>query len=146
MPYGNGDITHSSGHLMIISPKWDVATDYLWSPRTTLDESFPSEMIVRLWFGHAAAPFHAKQLLQFGKNLGEKLSACNPWPKKQGIDSSYRACSNKAESDAPWNYENQLPMANVYEKGALDKVRETNVMSTKRNWSAKSKIWCCTSM
>lgn len=83
MPFGIGDITHSSGHHDHFN-QW-MWQRLMWSPRRTLDEVVME--YCQTWFGHEAAPEMAKALMQLEDNLEEKPG--EPLPQKNGIQRYY---------------------------------------------------------
>ena len=83
MRYGEGDVTHSSGHHDHFN-QW-MWQRLLWSPRLTVDEVTADYCTT--WFGPEAAPLMAEAIFQLEKNLEEQ--AGTPLYKKAGIDRYY---------------------------------------------------------
>jgi hypothetical protein len=83
MPYGIGDITHSSGHHDHFN-QW-MWQRLLWSPRTTLDQVV--DEYCKSWFGPAAAPLMARALFLLEENIEEQPGT--PLPQKQGVKAYY---------------------------------------------------------
>lgn len=79
MPYGIGDITHSSGnHDHFNQWMWQRL---LWSPRMSLKEVV--DEYCTTWFGLEAAPAMAEAIFQLEENLEEIPG--KPLPEKEGI-------------------------------------------------------------
>jgi hypothetical protein len=83
MPYGIGDITHSSGHHDHFN-QW-MWQRLLWAPRTSLEDVIND--YCKTWFGNEAAPLMAKALLLLEQNIAEQPGI--PLPKKKGIKEYY---------------------------------------------------------
>ncbi|MCC5931637.1 MAG: hypothetical protein JJU28_20490 [Cyclobacteriaceae bacterium] len=79
MPYGIGDITHSSGHHDHFN-QW-MWQRLLWAPRTPLPEVVKE--YCQTWFGREAAPAMAEAIFQLEENLEEIPG--KPLPEKEGI-------------------------------------------------------------
>ncbi|MCM4173996.1 hypothetical protein DHD32_21225 [Arenibacter sp. TNZ] len=126
MRYGNGDITHSSGHHDHFN-QW-MWQRLLWSPRTTIDEVLTE--YCQTWFGHAAAPFMAKAILQLEKNL-EEIEA-QPLDQKQGIDEYYQLVQQAGKVMPPEIMKTNWLWRMYMQKGALDKYVKLNVIQQKK--------------
>ena len=121
MPYGVGDITHSSGHHDHFN-QW-MWQRLLWSPRTTLEEVVNE--YCRTWFGKEAAPQMAKALFVLEKNLEEQPG--NPLPQKAGIGEYYHLVK-EAGSRIPKRIMDQDWLWRMYmQKGALDRYVQLSV-------------------
>ncbi len=83
MPYGVGDITHSSGHHDHFN-QW-MWQRLLWAPRTTVQEVV--DEYCKTWFGPEAAPKMAEALFLLEENLAEQPGT--PLKDKQGISHYY---------------------------------------------------------
>lgn len=83
MPYGVGDITHSSGHHDHVN-QW-LWQRLLWSPRLSVEQVV--DQYCRTWFGQEAAPDMARALFQLEENLQEQPDT--PLHHKTGIDTFY---------------------------------------------------------
>lgn len=83
MPYGAGDITHSSGHHDHYN-QW-MWQRLLWAPRTTLEQVMNDYCTT--WFGKEAAPFMARAIFILEQNIEEKPGT--PLTAKQGIKEYY---------------------------------------------------------
>jgi hypothetical protein len=114
LPYGAGDITHSSGnHDHFNQWMWQRL---LWAPRTSVEEVV--EEYSRNWFGPEAAPLMAKAIFQLEKNLEEIPDT--PLPEKKGILDYYQLVS-EAGNQMPdfWKKDNWL-WRMFMQKGSLD--------------------------
>ncbi|MBN1351909.1 hypothetical protein JXJ21_21055 [candidate division KSB1 bacterium] len=111
MPYGVGDITHSSGHHDHFN-QW-MWQRLLWSPRMTVEQLV--DEYCRTWFGPEAAPLMAKAIFQLEENLEELPGT--PLSEKTGIDTYYalvkQAGEEMMETDWLWRM--------YMQKAALDK-------------------------
>ena len=125
MRYGNGDITHSSGHHDHFN-QW-MWQRLLWSPRTTVDEILTEYS--ETWFGLEAAPFMAKAILQLEKNLEEKEGV--PLDKKQGIDEYYDLVQQAGQVMPSRIMESNWLWRMYMQKAALDKYVKLNVAQQK---------------
>ncbi|HWR99880.1 MAG TPA: hypothetical protein VN249_04650, partial [Prolixibacteraceae bacterium] len=120
MPYGIGDITHSSGHHDHFN-QW-MWQRLLWSPRTTLKEVVNEYCVT--WFGNEAAPLMAEALYILEKNIEEQPGT--PLPQKQGIEKYYKLVKQagtlipKEMMDRDWLWRMYM------QKGALDKYTQLN--------------------
>ncbi len=121
MPYGVGDITHSSGHHDHFN-QW-MWQRLLWSPRTSLDAVVND--YCNTWFGPEAAPLMAKALFILEENLEEKPGV--PLPKKQGIKRYYDLVKQagrlipKEIMDRDWLWRMYM------QKGILDRYTQVSV-------------------
>jgi len=121
MPYGVGDITHSSGHHDHFN-QW-MWQRLLWAPRTTLDEVVNE--YCRTWFGKEAAPLMAKALYLLEKNIEEQPGI--PLPQKTGI-SEYYDLVRRAGPLMPKQTMDQDWLWRMYmQKGALDRYVQLSV-------------------
>ena len=121
MPYGIGDITHSSGHHDHFN-QW-MWQRLLWSPRTTLDAVVFD--YCNTWFGPEAAPLMAKALFILEENLEEQPGT--PLPKKAGIKRYYDLVKQagklipKELMDKDWLWRMYM------QKGVLDRYTQLSV-------------------
>ena len=121
MPYGVGDITHSSGHHDHFN-QW-MWQRLLWSPRTSLDEVIND--YCNTWFGPEAAPLMAKALLILEENLEEQPGT--PLPEKSGIKRYYDLVKQsgrlipKEIMDQDWLWRMYM------QKGVLDRYTQLSV-------------------
>jgi len=83
MPFGIGDITHSSGHHDHFN-QW-MWQRLLWSPRMTVEEVV--DEYCKTWFGREAAPLMAEALFILEENLQEQSE--KTLPEKAGIKRYY---------------------------------------------------------
>lgn len=115
LPYGIGDITHSSGrHDHFNQWMWQRL---LWAPRTTLEEVVNE--YCNTWFGNEAAPLMAEALYLLEKNIGEQPG--NPLPQKQGIE-KYHLMVKQAGTLMPRELMDHDWLWRMYmQKGALDR-------------------------
>jgi hypothetical protein len=121
MPYGIGDITHSSGHHDHFN-QW-MWQRLLWSPRTTLDEVLVE--YGRTWFGPEAAPLMAKALLQLEENIGEQPGSS--LAEKPGIKAYYDMVSEAGKLIPAEIMEKDWLWRMYMQKGALDRYTQLNV-------------------
>jgi len=91
LPYGVGDITHSSGHHDHFN-QW-MWQRLLWAPHTPLEEIVDEYCLT--WFGQEAAPMMAQALYQLEENLEEDRE--HPIDEKPGIDRYYRLVQSAGE-------------------------------------------------
>jgi len=121
MPYGVGDITHSSGHHDHFN-QWMWAR-LLWAPRTSLEAVIND--YCNTWFGPEAAPVMAKALLILEQNIEEKQDT--PLPEKTGIKRYYDLVKQagklipKEIMDQDWCWRMYM------QKGVLDRYTQLNV-------------------
>ncbi len=115
MPYGVGDITHSSGHHDHYN-QW-MWQRLLWNPRMTVGEVVNEYCTT--WFGHEAAPLMAKAILQLEQNL-EKIPGM-PITEKTGIDSCYAWTKQAGELMPDALMQNNWLWRQFMQKAALDK-------------------------
>jgi len=122
MPYGVGDITHSSGHHDHFN-QW-MWQRLLWAPRTTLDEVVNE--YCKTWFGHEAAPFMSEALYILEKNIEEQPGT--PLPQKEGIEKYYQLVK-QAGTVMPKEWMDRDWLWRMYmQKGALDKYTRLNAI------------------
>ncbi len=95
MPYGIGDITHSSGHHDHFN-QW-MWQRLLWAPRTTIQDVV--DEYCTTWFGPQAAPNMAEALFQLEENLAEQPDT--PLKDKQGISHYYDLVQQAGEQMPP---------------------------------------------
>lgn len=126
MRYGNGDITHSSGHHDHFN-QW-MWQRLLWSPRLTVDEVLTE--YCETWFGQEAAPFMAKAILQLEKNLEEMEGV--PLDKKPGIDTYYDLVQQAGKAMPAEMMEKNWLWRMYMQKGALDKYVKIDVAHQKK--------------
>ncbi|MCA9437810.1 MAG: hypothetical protein KC978_18645, partial [Candidatus Omnitrophica bacterium] len=91
LPYGVGDITHSSGHHDHFN-QW-MWQRLLWAPHTPLQDVVDEYCLT--WFGREAAPMMAQALYQLEENLEEDRE--HPIDEKPGIDRYYRLVKSAGE-------------------------------------------------
>ena len=121
MPYGVGDITHSSGHHDHFN-QW-MWQRLLWAPRTTLEAVVND--YCNTWFGPEAAPLMAKALYILEENLEEKPGT--PLPEKTGVKRYYDLVKQagklipKEIMDQDWCWRMYM------QKGVLDRYTQLNV-------------------
>ena len=121
MPYGVGDITHSSGHHDHFN-QW-MWQRLLWSPRTSLDAVVND--YCNTWFGSEAAPLMARALFILEENLEERPGT--PLPKKQGLKRYYDLVKQagrlipKELMDRDWLWRMYM------QKGVLDRYTQLSV-------------------
>jgi len=121
MPYGVGDITHSSGHHDHFN-QW-MWQRLLWSPRTTLDAVVKEYCTT--WFGSEASPMMEEALYQLEKNLEEQPGT--PLPDKTGVKKYYDLVK-QAGNLMPKEIMNQDWLWRMYmQKGALDRYTQLGV-------------------
>ncbi len=115
MPYGVGDITHSSGHHDHFN-QW-MWQRLLWSPRMTIQEVVDEYCLT--WFGPEAAPDMAEALFLLEENLEEQEGT--PLPEKTGIDACYNLVK-KAGNKMPGELMTPNWLWRMYmQKAVLDK-------------------------
>jgi hypothetical protein len=83
MPYGVGDITHSSGHHDHFN-QW-MWQRLLWAPRLTVEEVM--DEYCQTWFGPEATPLMARAIFQLEENIEEQPGT--PIVEKEGIPFYY---------------------------------------------------------
>ena len=121
MPYGVGDITHSSGHHDHFN-QWMWAR-LLWAPRTSLEAVIND--YCNTWFGTEAAPLMAKALLILEQNIEEKPGTL--LPEKSGIKRYYDLVKQAGKLipreilDQDWCWRMYM------QKGVLDRYTQLNV-------------------
>ena len=122
MPYGVGDITHSSGrHDHFNQWMWQRL---LWAPRTSLEAVVND--YCNTWFGNEAAPLMAKALYILEDNLTEQ--ADNPMPTKAGIKRYYDLVK-QAGRLMPKEIMDQDWLWHLYmQKGALDRYTQLSAI------------------
>jgi hypothetical protein len=121
MPYGIGDITHSSGHHDHFN-QW-MWQRLLWSPRLTV-EKVVDEYCNR-WFGAEAAPLMAKALFILEDNIEEQPGTL--LTEKTGIKEYYNLVK-KAGKKIPEELMKKDWLWRMYmQKGALDRYTQLSV-------------------
>ena len=115
MPYGIGDITHSSGHHDHFN-QW-MWQRLLWSPRMTTEDVVRE--YCKTWFGKEAASLMADAVFQLEENL-EELPGI-PITEKTGIDRYYDQVKEAGEKMPSSIMENNWLWRLYMQKGALDK-------------------------
>jgi hypothetical protein len=125
MRYGNGDITHSSGHHDHFN-QW-MWQRLLWSPRRTATEVVNE--YCNTWFGFEAAPTMEKAIFLLEKNIEEQEGV--PLDKKQGINQYYDLVK-KAGTMIPDEIMERDWLWRMYmQKAALDKYVKLDVIQQK---------------
>ncbi len=125
MPYGIGDITHSSGHHDHFN-QW-MWQRLLWSPRMKTEEAV--DEYSRTWFGEEAASFMAKAIFQLEENLPELPDT--PITEKEGIDRYYELVKEAGRRMPAHKMENDWLWRLYMQKGALDKYIKLAVIQQK---------------
>ncbi len=121
MPYGVGDITHSSGHHDHFN-QW-MWQRLLWSPRTSLEAVVND--YCNTWFGYEAAPLMAKALFLLEENIEEKPGTA--LPEKTGIKRYYDLVK-QAGSLMPEVIKSRDWLWRMYmQKGVLDRYVQLSV-------------------
>ncbi len=134
MPYGIGDITHSSGHHDHFN-QW-MWQRLLWSPRTGLDEVVND--YCNTWFGPEAAPLMAKALYMLEENIGEQSETA--LPEKSGIKRYYDLVK-QAGKLIPKEIMDQDWLWRMYmQKGVLDRYTQLSVSQQMRFQSVIEKL------
>jgi hypothetical protein len=121
MPYGIGDITHSSGHH-------DHFNQWMWqrllfSPRMTVEEVV--DEYCNTWFGKEAAPLMAEALFILEENLEEQPG--KPLPEKEGVKKYYELVKNAGEKMPAELMEKDWLWRMYMQKGALDRYTQLSV-------------------
>jgi hypothetical protein len=121
MPYGMGDITHSSGnHDHFNQWMWQRL---LWSPRSPL-QAVVNEYC-ETWFGKEAAPAMAEAIFQLEENMEEIPG--KPLPEKEGILRFYQLVKDAGEN-IPANLMKDNWLWRMYmQKAALDRYIQLSV-------------------
>lgn len=114
MPYGVGDITHSSGHH-------DHFNQWMWqrllfNPRMTVEEVV--DEYCRTWFGPEAADDMAAALYLLERNMGEIPG--EPLPEKESIQAYYDHVKAAGEKMPAHVMEGNWLWREYMQKGALD--------------------------
>jgi hypothetical protein len=115
MPYGVGDITHSSGHHDHFN-QW-MWQRLLWAPRTSVEDVV--DEYCRTWFGPAAALLMAKAIFQLEENLQERTDL--PLADKPGILDYYRLVQEAGRRMPPQTMQGNWLWRMYMQKGALDR-------------------------
>jgi hypothetical protein len=115
MPFGNGDITHSSGHHDHFN-QW-MWQRLLWSPRLDVEKVVGEYCTT--WFGREAAPLMAKAIFQLEENLQEIPGV--PLTRKEGVDRYYDLVKQAGEIMPLHIMEKNWLWRMYMQKGALDK-------------------------
>lgn len=115
MPFGIGDITHSSGHHDHFN-QW-MWQRLLWAPRTTIEEVV--DEYCRTWFGEEAAPLMAKAIFKLEENMEEQAEISIT--EKEGINQYYTWVKEAGNKMAPLKMKNNWLWQMYMQKGALDK-------------------------
>ncbi len=121
MPYGVGDITHSSGHHDHFN-QWMWAR-LLWAPRTTLEAVIND--YCNTWFGTEAAPLMAKALLILEQNIEEKPGTL--LPEKTGIKRYYDLVKQAGKLIPKEILVQDWCWRMYMQKGVLDRYTQLNV-------------------
>lgn len=114
MPFGVGDITHSSGHHDHFN-QW-MWQRLLWSPRKTVEEVV--DAYCTTWFGPEAAPQMARAIFQLEENLEEQPGT--PLSEKSGIDTCYYLIKQAGEKMPPAQRATNWLWRMFLQKAALD--------------------------
>ncbi|MCE1198563.1 MAG: hypothetical protein LWW85_06305 [Marinilabiliales bacterium] len=125
MPYGSGDITHSSGHHDHFN-QW-MWQRLLWNPRTTLEEVV--ESYCRTWFGPEAAPSMAKALLLLEQNIGEQPGC--PLDKKESVQAYCDLVAEAGRKMDPQTLATDWCWRMYRQKGWLDRYTQLKVRQQK---------------
>ncbi|KAA3613367.1 MAG: hypothetical protein DWQ05_17920 [Calditrichaeota bacterium] len=115
MPYGVGDITHSSGHHDHFN-QW-MWQRLLWSPRKPVHEVV--DEYCTTWFGRPAAPAMAEAIFQLESNLQEIPDT--PLTEKKGIDTYYKLVKKAGDLMPVSRRKNNWLWRMYMQKAALDK-------------------------
>jgi hypothetical protein len=120
MPYGVGDITHSSGNH-------DHFNQWMWmrllsSPRMTVEEVV--DEYCRNWFGPEAAPDMAAALFLLERNMQE-ISG-EPLPVKESVGEYYQLVKAAGEKMPEVWMKNNWLWREYMQKGALDLYTQKN--------------------
>jgi hypothetical protein len=115
MPYGVGDITHSSGHHDHFN-QW-MWQRLLWSPRMSVEQVV--DEYCRTWFGSQAAAGMAKAVFQLEENLQEQPGT--PLPNKTGIDTFYTLVESAGKKMPAARMTNNWLWRLFMQKASLDK-------------------------
>jgi hypothetical protein len=114
MPYGVGDITHSSGHH-------DHFNQWMWqrllfNPRMTVEEV--ANEYCRTWFGPEAAEDMAAALFLLERNMEEIPGV--PLPEKESVKTYYDHVKTAGEKMPAHQMKNNWLWREYMQKGALD--------------------------
>ena len=125
MRYGNGDITHSSGHHDHFN-QW-MWQRLLWSPRLSVEQVVNEYS--KNWFGGEASKIMAEAIIQLENNL-EELEGI-PLDQKDGIDKYYNLVKKAGEVMS-----NEIMTGNwlwrmYMQKASLDKYTKLSVIQQK---------------
>lgn len=115
MPYGVGDITHSSGHHDHFN-QW-MWQRLLWAPRTSVEDVVDD--YCRTWFGRKAAPLMAQAIFKLEENLEEQPGT--PLWEKVGIDDYYELVKKAGEVMPSSQRKTDWLWRMYMQKAALDK-------------------------
>ncbi len=115
MPFGVGDITHSSGHHDHFN-QW-MWQRLLWNPRTSVEDVV--DEYCEVWFGVEAAPEMAEAIFQLEENIEEIPG--NPLPEKAGIVNYYNLVKKAGDKIPSKSIENNWLWSMYMQKGALDR-------------------------
>lgn len=121
MPYGIGDITHSSGHHDHFN-QW-MWQRLLWSPRMSVKEVV--DEYCKTWFGKEAAPLMAKALFQLEENLEEIPGT--PLSGKVGVKRYYDLVKEAGKKMPEELMEKDWLWRMYMQKGALDRYTQLSV-------------------
>jgi hypothetical protein len=119
--YGDGDITHSSGHHDHFN-QW-MWQRLLWNPHMTVEEVV--DEYCRAWFGAEAAPYMAKALFLLEENLEEDRE--KPITEKTGIDDYYALVKEAGRLMPVHQMKVNWLWREYLQKGALDRYTKRNV-------------------
>lgn len=114
MPYGIGDITHSSGHHDHFN-QW-MWQRLLWAPRTSVEDVVNEYCTT--WFGEDAGFFMHKALYLLEENMEEIPG--KPLNKKESIEEYYQLVKQAGDRMTPEQKENNWLWQMYMQKGALD--------------------------
>jgi hypothetical protein len=115
MPYGVGDITHSSGHHDHFN-QW-MWQRLLWAPRKSVEELVKE--YCSTWFGPEVTSFMSEAIFQLEKNLEEQPET--PLSEKKGIDNYYTLVKKAGEKMSDERMANNWLWRMYMQKASLDK-------------------------
>ena len=125
MRYGDGDITHSSGHHDHYN-QW-MWQRLLWNPRLTVDEVL--SQYCNNWFGEEASIEMQKAILQLEDNLEEQKN--KPLDEKEGIEYYYDCVKRAGELMPEEIMQNNWLWRMYMQKASLDMYTKQGVIQQK---------------
>lgn len=125
MRYGNGDITHSSGHHDHFN-QW-MWQRLLWSPRLSVDQVL--DEYCKNWFGKEASSEMQKAILQLEENLEEQKDKA--LDEKEGINNYYDHVKNAGGLMPEEIMKNNWLWRMYMQKASLDKYTKLKVIQQK---------------